>query len=135
MKEVLREIEKSGLQPSEDSMVIVELVQEHQLAAQQSVVAELEDTLPESKAGMLSESAAACHYLEWSSLELQVIERNGGLSFKVAHVNRPDVGGGGSTTETLSHYSIEQLRERWGHLVNFTQLEAILKAEKGIPQP
>jgi len=140
MNQVLREIEERGMQPSEDSMVIVQLDEEQQQAALRNFVAEMEQALPEAKAAMLSESAAACNYLRWASLQLNVVETKGQLRFKVAYGNRPDKegvrGGGGSRSQTLNHYPMERLRERWGHLIDFTPLEETLKArEEGMPQP
>ncbi|MDF1784609.1 MAG: hypothetical protein P1U82_01960 [Verrucomicrobiales bacterium] len=139
MNQVLREIEERGIQPSEDSMVIVEINEKQQQAALENFVAEIEQALPEAKAAMLSENAVACNYLRWASLQLKVIETKGQLTFKVAHLNRPDKegvrGGGGSTTRTLKHYPMEQLRKRWGHSIDFTPLEETLKArEEGMPQ-
>ncbi|MDB4808578.1 hypothetical protein OAG85_01475 [Verrucomicrobiales bacterium] len=77
MNQVLREIEERGIQPSEDSMVIVEIDEKQQQAALENFVAEIEQALPEAKAAMLSESAVACNYLRGACLQLKADEPRG----------------------------------------------------------
>lgn len=130
----LRENELSGLQESDDHIIRVILDQGIQEAALGSFVKELEEALPLSKAKILAEASRSNRYLNWTSFDLEVLDQKEGLFLKISHrlkrSRRAPVAmesePGGSVASSLSAHDFSRLRERWGHMIDFEPLEAVM---------